>query len=1372
LIKLNILLSNGKNISFVQKKDYTKDVVVMSEIYKINPLYNQQVKDIKSYASQSRQYVQETRQPISTLPNVPRPSDENIADITKELNLDANEYNLPVFSEGLNSTLAITRLTQRFDKNYQLFMSLEEYQDMKYSIFKRNISKPEAYKQSYMDYDYAMIAFQRYQKVFNRHFERTLREAGYAGQKDFEDQMTLMWHVNTQIEKKKAQEYPNIDDVVWYLVTYQKEIFELTKTYWFSDEKKRQESEKVYIAYQKEADILVKTWGYEEKIKGLQEPNITTGADVQKYLEDLNSVSVYNTELEALKKKYGKEKIETYGKYITAVNTVTQKYGKENLELRSSQAQSYQNMVKDVQKAFGPEGMWVPGMGKIDREKYEKFSELYQQERLAWYNMTVTALQKILYDPSGQNSPFPWIKAHADIQKKQQSETDLYRATRKNKDIVGYTIANVLSSARNGFMDFTRGAGSSIGVLLASPFIDDDRMASLLYSKQQFDQACSFNLSSQMKTPPIDENGNRNLGFDNTVSLVSSQVVNMLMLISWAWAISEGIALGGAKAGVMISANIAGKVWLFSMAMIQQTGRSFVEAKDQWLSDDQAFEYAMLQSVVSSALELISPNNLISGQGKNTLKMIMKWLLKEGTEKELKTVGKLVLKDLWKEVIEENLQETLQLAVGNGINMWINSEWWTEFDETLTLDNFTTTMLLTTLTTGIASTPWMIRNAHSWGGWFTDIQKLEIKQSIIQNPLLYTGMISQINVLLGSENGFQDFSKQDLMDLKKDLETMYGEYVVDKSDVPNVTGVSPEIVKANAVLDDDARIAKAEELLWWVSLHPEMQEAIIAAHNQDGTIFNLTYTQIRARVEILNKAGFNSKQIKILIKNGICGQAEAMVLDANKDGVFDESDVKVIWLENIFVVDGKNLLDQIKSPEVKQEMLNIMQENIDTWMLDIENGKAYIEANGQKVESELFNEMKNYSKEQAIFTWLQVRTENFKNRFGDWQWNPLNASKVVDKNGEPLVVYHWSSRSFDQFKYNAPKQYWAFSNTKWVFYFGSNFEGIESNYAQIKVNFMAELFRNIFNGDISERNNFFESIWTDKIKLFDAIQKREWVNKYYTIEETIKMIWSNELDIWNMVIEYKTLAWNVWLVNADEVLGLIDYDVNNFKKNFEKIDLNGGDWTSLGEWYYPKNAWWYMYPSFLNIKNPATTTIVGDGFDNWFNMLLKEKTDINDWMSVFWKNVTEKWIFAAFNPNQIKSATNNDGYFNDVSSKFRWETKSTVDPEIVKANAALEDWPRLQKAEELLPSRKQTLVDENGKPTVLWEKVLNAHNNSKGGEIYNITPEQLREKVQILNEAGFTSEEIRILIENGICGQVEVTTLDVNKDGVFDSRDD
>ena len=49
--------------------------------------------------------------------------------------------------------------------------------------------------------------------------------------------------------------------------------------------------------------------------------------------------------------------------------------------------------------------------------------------------------------------------------------------------------------------------------------------------------------------------------------------------------------------------------------------------------------------------------------------------------------------------------------------------------------------------------------------------------------------------------------------------------------------------------------------------------------------------------------------------------------------------------------------------------------------------------------------------------WLQVRTDSFKKWFGDWENAPEEASKVVDKNGEPLAVSHSTHNVFDEFIY-------------------------------------------------------------------------------------------------------------------------------------------------------------------------------------------------------------------------------------------------------------------------------------------------------------------------------------------------------------------
>lgn len=43
--------------------------------------------------------------------------------------------------------------------------------------------------------------------------------------------------------------------------------------------------------------------------------------------------------------------------------------------------------------------------------------------------------------------------------------------------------------------------------------------------------------------------------------------------------------------------------------------------------------------------------------------------------------------------------------------------------------------------------------------------------------------------------------------------------------------------------------------------------------------------------------------------------------------------------------------------------------------------------------------------------WVLVRTKQFKEWFGDWENDPENASKVLDGNGEPLVVYHGSTHT-------------------------------------------------------------------------------------------------------------------------------------------------------------------------------------------------------------------------------------------------------------------------------------------------------------------------------------------------------------------------
>jgi hypothetical protein len=59
-----------------------------------------------------------------------------------------------------------------------------------------------------------------------------------------------------------------------------------------------------------------------------------------------------------------------------------------------------------------------------------------------------------------------------------------------------------------------------------------------------------------------------------------------------------------------------------------------------------------------------------------------------------------------------------------------------------------------------------------------------------------------------------------------------------------------------------------------------------------------------------------------------------------------------------------------------------------------------------------------------------VRTPAFKKWFGDWEKDPANSSKVVDKNGEPLVVYHTTDSDFSVFNKKKSKEGFFFSANK------------------------------------------------------------------------------------------------------------------------------------------------------------------------------------------------------------------------------------------------------------------------------------------------------------------------------------------------------
>jgi hypothetical protein len=104
-----------------------------------------------------------------------------------------------------------------------------------------------------------------------------------------------------------------------------------------------------------------------------------------------------------------------------------------------------------------------------------------------------------------------------------------------------------------------------------------------------------------------------------------------------------------------------------------------------------------------------------------------------------------------------------------------------------------------------------------------------------------------------------------------------------------------------------------------------------------------------------------------------------------------------------------------------------------------------------------------------------VRTPAFKKWFGDWESDPANASKVVDENGEPLVMYHGTDVEFYEFK-KIKKNGWD------VFWFTPSFETAKM-YSESNSNngIVLECFLNVKNPskkypfDLKEYDGFIDS---------------------------------------------------------------------------------------------------------------------------------------------------------------------------------------------------------------------------------------------------------------------------------------------------------
>lgn len=133
--------------------------------------------------------------------------------------------------------------------------------------------------------------------------------------------------------------------------------------------------------------------------------------------------------------------------------------------------------------------------------------------------------------------------------------------------------------------------------------------------------------------------------------------------------------------------------------------------------------------------------------------------------------------------------------------------------------------------------------------------------------------------------------------------------------------------------------------------------------------------------------------------------------------------------------------------------------------------------------------------------YAQVRTKAFKRWFGDWENDLDNASKVVDENGEPLVVYHESPNIFNVFDTSKKRYNVHEVNGIWASSVNRNGKGYGENIYPLFIN-----LRNPIRTSIKQATNIIElrTLENKALKdnnsdgaILDTIDKFGYETQYY-----------------------------------------------------------------------------------------------------------------------------------------------------------------------------------------------------------------------------------------------------------------------------------
>lgn len=304
----------------------------------------------------------------------------------------------------------------------------------------------------------------------------------------------------------------------------------------------------------------------------------------------------------------------------------------------------------------------------------------------------------------------------------------------------------------------------------------------------------------------------------------------------------------------------------------------------------------------------------------------------------------------------------------------------------------------------------------------TEGQISEYKQKVLQDPELDNKILSKKHKPIVSEV----FAKLQAVNpnitdmyLLDDVfgKTLYSEYKnssYDFADFPTI--VSKENISVDKISEQQQRTPNKQE-----------EEIINAASELDAKDEHSSEKQIKKEADVDEEAvgvirKITPEMLEELRRRNTMSQPSVITQESNKkDQYYKNKEVFDGFNEIIEALGGKAMTEEeFKSSELRNQRTGLDFSAMEAaYKLYHRNGGNMLDLAPNGERSVLFQTLLDYfngDRKLAIKAKSNVYSDEFAEWFGDW-WGPLNVeesedikygsiSKVVDKNGEPLVVWH------------------------------------------------------------------------------------------------------------------------------------------------------------------------------------------------------------------------------------------------------------------------------------------------------------------------------------------------------------------------------